>query len=335
VKPWIARHLLNEYECEMQFVDRPHVVESPPSLLKVFEADPATFRQNFGHVPFALRHRLALSSLITIDRLTAIAEKMLATGRAGRLVIFEGAQTAGDVYSKMKKRKPFAAAVSQLERFNYWLTFVNVSEVDPELNDLYRETLQDVETLLGMPILKDVNRGHMNVFMASPNVITPYHIDYEHNFLCQMASEKDVWLWNPDDRANLSELEIERFYCGDMEAARYGVDTQSRGREFHIRPGDALYHPPLAPHWVKNGPRVSISVSMGFSTTSLDRRARIYQGNRILRSVGLQAPPPGRSSVLDGLRSGTVSGIKRFNRSFRVARGILARSRARLKIAGS
>jgi hypothetical protein len=31
--------------------------------------------------------------------------------------------------------------------------------------------------------------------------------------LCQIASEKDVWLWDPDDRKNLSELEIERFFA--------------------------------------------------------------------------------------------------------------------------
>jgi hypothetical protein len=136
-----------------------------------------------------------------------------------------------------------------------------------------------------------------------------------------------VWLWDPDDRSNLSESEIEQFYCGNMEAAQYQVDNQSRGREFHIRPGDALYHPPLAPHWVQNGPQVSISVSMGFNTRSLDRRARIYQANKILRRVGFKTPPPGRSPLLDSLRSGTTSGVKFFRKSLRRVRPISARSK--------
>jgi hypothetical protein len=316
----------------MQFDARSQAIESPPGVLRVLDADPAAFRQHFGHVPFALRHKLASSGLITVDRLTAIAEKMLATGRGDRLAIFESARSAGDRFSRMKRKEPFAAAVSQLERLNSWLTFVNISEVDSELKDLYREALRDVESLFGMPILKYVTRGHMNIFMASPHVITPYHIDRAHNVLCQMASEKDVWLWDPDNRANLSESEIERFYCGNMEAARYKADAHSRGREFHIGPGDALYHPPLAPHWVKNGPHVSMSVSISFETTALDRRTRIYQANRILRKVGLAPPPPGRSQVLDGLRSGAIIGIRRFKRSFRVARRILTQSRARFKI---
>jgi Cupin-like domain len=306
-----------------------------PSALQVLNADPTTLRQCFGHVPIALRHGLASSGLFTIDRLTAAAEKMLATGRAGRLAIFDGPQAAGDVFSKMKRRKSTAAAVPQLARLHCWVTFININEVDRELDDVYRSTLQDVERLLGAPILKDISSGHMTVLMASPHVITPYHIDPGHNFLCQIANEKVVWLWDPDDRANISESEIERFYCGDMEAARYGVHSQRRGREFHISPGDALYHPPLAPHWVKNGPNVSISVSMSFNTTALDRRARVYQANRILRSVGVDAPPPGRSRFLDDLRSGAISGMKRLKSSFRVVRGLLTRSTTGLKTAGS
>ena len=313
----------------MQIAERSHVVESELSALQVLDADPARFRQCFGQVPFALRHRLASSGLFTFDRLTAIAERMIGTRRAGRLVIFEGGQKAGDRFSQMKRRRPSADAVSQLASSSYWITFINISEVDPELYDVYREALRDMEKLLGMPIVKDVTSGHMNVFMASPHVITPYHLDREHNFLCQVANEKDVWLWDPADRQNLSELEIERYYCGDLEAVRYTPDSQRRGRQFHIVPGDALYQPPLAPHWVKNGPDVSISVAIGLSNTALERRARIYQANSILRKVGLKPPPPGHSPVLDNLRSGAMSGVRRLKGHIRAARRILARSRTR------
>lgn len=251
----------------------------------------------------------------------------MASGKADRLVIFDSARGAGDVYSRMKRRKPSAAALSQLENSNFWVTLVNISQIDPDLGALYQEALRDVEAILGSPLLGDINRGHMNIFMASPHVITPYHVDREHNFLCQIANEKDVWLWDPDDRANLSELEIERFYSGNMEAAQYRVEAQSRGRAFHICPGDALYHPPLAPHWVQNGPQVSISVAMGFNTSSLDRRARIYQANKIMRRLGLKTPPPGRNPVLDTLRSGTTSGMKYLARSLGRTRRLLSRSR--------
>jgi hypothetical protein len=41
-------------------------------------------------------------------------------------------------------------------------------------------------------------------------------------------------------------------------------------------PGVAAHHPPLAPHWVRNGAAVSVSVSIDFCMRAFDRRARVY-----------------------------------------------------------
>lgn len=302
-----------ECVCNMQDVESLALDQPTSTRFRVLNADSRTFRESFGHIPFALRHKLASSGLFTIDRIAAALDKMVTTG-AGRLFIYESAQTPGDVFSKMKRKNAREGLIPILTKGNYWVSG-NLSEVDSELHEFCHGVVSDTEALLGMPIFKNISREHVNLFAASPHVITPYHIDREHNFLCQVIGEKDVWLWDPDERENLSESEIETFYCGEMEAARYKTDLQSRSREFHIRPGDAVYHPPLAPHWVKNGPELSISISIGFNTTALERRARIYQANRALRKFGFVAPPPGRSYILDGLRSGAISGIKQLTRS--------------------
>ena len=63
---------------------------------------------------------------------------------------------------------------------------------------------------------------------------------------------------------------------------------------YRLVPGLAVHHPPLAPHWVKNEDRVSVSVSVNFCMRSLDHRAKIYQANRLLRSVGLATRPGNR-----------------------------------------
>ena len=55
--------------------------------------------------------------------------------------------------------------------------------------------------------------------MTSPNATTPYHIDHEPNFLMQVHGEKDICLFDQNDREVLSEADIERFYCGDPQAA--------------------------------------------------------------------------------------------------------------------
>ena len=64
-----------------------------------------------------------------------------------------------------------------------------------------------------------------------------------------------------------------------------------------------MHHPPLAPHWVKNGDNVSVSVSVSFCIRSLDHRAKVYQANRLLRrsdsagsarTIAIARPPEGR-----------------------------------------
>lgn len=325
-------------------IEQSNVVEQQRAL-RVLVADPATVRECHGRRPFALGHTLVSSGLFTISRMASVAERMIATGRENRFTLCEGGKETGAKLGDMRLVKPFAAAVAQLENSNSWLKLTDVGAFDPELDALYRELIQDVETLLDTPIAKDVTHARITVFMASPHVVTPYHIDHDHNFLCQITNEKVVWLWNPDDRENLSELEIERFYFGNTGAAQYRPDLQHHAQEFHLRPGDAVYHAPLAPHLVKNGPNVSVSVSIAFANAALDRRARIYQANRVLRLIGLKPPPPGRSRVLDKVRSGAIgmlnkrapknydeavfSGIKRLKAPLNVAQRLLNGSRAR------
>jgi hypothetical protein len=313
--------------------------------LKVLDVHVDTFGRLFGLLPFALHHRLASSGLFTQDRLAATAQKLIDTRPEGRFVFFQAGNKTSGKFADMRRQKPFAAALEQLQTSSCWLKLTDVGEVDPELDEVYWQTVEDAEALLGVPIREHIRHGRMTVFMASPHVVTPYHIDHDHNFLCQIASEKTVWLWDPADRQTLSEREIERFYFGNTAAAQYRSEVQSRAHEFRLTPGDAVYHPPLAPHLVKNGPDVSISVSIAFSDAALDRRARIYQANWILRKFGMKPAPPGRSRVFDQLRSGAIgllnkrkpknydeavfSGIKRVKAPFEMAQKIIGHPRAR------
>ena len=279
---------------------------------QVIDCDQAVFREQFGRLPFALRHNLIATGLFTTERLAVLVEKMIATGYGNRVSIFEGtqkSQLAGAGFEHMKSKKPFADAVLQLETSNCWIDLFRLNEIDPEFDAVCQALIADASALLGAPDTKDAQHCQMNIFLSSPRIVTPYHYDHPQNFLCQIAGEKDVWLWNPADRENLTDLAIERFYSGDTERKRR-LDF-GRGEKFHIGPGDALHQPALAPHWVQNGSNISISVGIGFSTAVLYRSARIYQANAILRGFGLKPPSPGSNAVLDSLRSGIVSAFSK------------------------
>jgi hypothetical protein len=181
----------------------------------------------------------------------------------------------------------------------------------------------------------------MTVFMASPNIVTPYHIDHEANFLCQILGNKDVFLFDPNDRELLSDQEIEKFYFGDLDGASYQAPLQNRSKAFRLRPGVAVHHPPLAPHWVRNGSDVSISVSINFCMREIDRRAHIYQVNNVLRKIGLNPSPPGQSRIGDIVKAGGMrllstskpssyretvfSGLDRIRAPFRMVKRLMTR----------
>jgi hypothetical protein len=218
----------------------------------------------------------------------------------------------------------------------------NINAVSSDYERVMQKALRDVEVLLGQSIVPRITWAQMTVFISSPGIVTPYHIDHEANFLCQIAGEKDIWLFDPNDRELLPDTEIEKFYLGDLNGARYREGLQDRGMHFRLLPGVAVHHPPLAPHWVKNGPNVSISVSLNFCMRELDRRAHIYQVNSIMRKMGLHPLPPGRSTVRDALkargmdllgvsnptnyRDAVFSGLDRLRAPYQLARKVLRRS---------
>jgi hypothetical protein len=64
-----------------------------------------------------------------------------------------------------------------------------------------------------------------------------------------------------------------------------------------------------SPHWVVNGPEISVSVSMNFvfrDNTVPD----VYRWNHVLRRIGLSPRPPGRSPVRDMAKHLAVSGAR-------------------------
>jgi hypothetical protein len=202
--------------------------------------------------------------------------------------------------------------IRTIDEAGTWLKLSSLDEVDSRYARLMRQILLEIEELTGIALTNEINWSGLTVFVASPGIVTPYHIDHESNFLFQVRGEKDVCLFDQEDRSILSDEEIERFYSANPEAANYRGELQRKGNIYHLTPGVAVHHPPLAPHWVKNDDDVSVSVSIGFSLRSLEYRARVYQANYCLRRMGLRPHPPGKSRFADSLKSATLRALSRW-----------------------
>jgi Cupin-like domain len=282
----------------------------------VLQADDGEFQQKFNHQPFIFNHDLAHHPLFSIPRLAAVAQKMLEFGNPKNVTTRVGKSSLADAkFSAMPMKERLAETVRQIAEANVWLKLSSAHLVDEEYNDLLKSVLREVESKAGQPLLNKITWSAMTIFLTSPRVLTPYHIDHESNFLMQVRGTKQVNLFDPNDRELVPLEQIERFYAGDFEAAQYRPDLQSRGTVYNLVPGTVVHQPPLAPHWVQNGDEVSISVSIGFCLEPLDRVARVHQVNHFIRRFGFEPTPPGKSVLLDGFKKAGIGLVSKKNPS--------------------
>ena len=101
----------------------------------------------------------------------------------------------------------------------------------------------------------------------------------------------------------VTERSLELFHArSSRELVVYREDQQRRAHVFDLEPGLGGYMPQTAPHWVKNGPRVSVTLSVTYLTDATRRRALLHRGNHLIRSRGLRPAPVGESPVRDGVK---------------------------------
>jgi hypothetical protein len=264
-------------------------------------AQPKDFRAHFNARPFAFKHRLGNHPLFELKRLATVADALLAAGKTDHFVHRSGEGTVSSGLDRPFKER-VADAVANVERPGSWIKLTQVHEVDAEHKEVLDGILSELEEQTALPLRADISWVTATLFIASPGTMTPYHIDHEPNFLFQISGQKEVNLFDPADRSILTDEEIERYYVGELNATRYREEVQPKAYVFKMQPGDAVHHPTLAPHWVKNGPTPTIALSVAFGMRSVDPRARVYQVNHYLRKLGLKPTPIGQSGWRDAAK---------------------------------
>lgn len=132
------------------------------------------------------------------------------------------------------------------------------------------------------------------IFVSSPNSVTPYHMDPEHNILLQIRGQKTMTVFPQVDDELLSDEDHERYHMGGHRNLTWKDEFAVKGRDVLLNPGDAVYMPVKAPHWVKVGANLSISLSITWRSNWSYRESDARGFNSVLRSMGLNPRAPGR-----------------------------------------
>jgi mannose-6-phosphate isomerase-like protein (cupin superfamily) len=197
--------------------------------------------------------------------------------------------------------------IRDLRNANAWLTLLNVED-DPGMAELMNTQLDQLES--GMIARQGARKGRMHkrvafVFVSSPNSVTPVHYDIEHSLLMQVSGCKTVSIgrWESDAARR---HEFDRYWDGSngrIEA------LPPEDAAYTLTPGRAVYIPPGTPHWVHNGPDISLSVTLTYFTAATVRENRIEDFNSRLRRLHMKPREPGHSAIVDTAKVYALGGL--------------------------
>jgi hypothetical protein len=289
------------------------LVARAPRILRVHEQD---FRRDFNRKPFELAHHLSEHPLLTLPRLLELAKVM-----AKDDIYFDAGEF--QIGQRWDTRQPsdltIAQMIERIENSGAWIILRNVHKYD-HYNRLVDQCLDESLSLIDDAWRKKIEKRVGIIFVTSPNRIATYHIDRECSLLFQIRGEKEISVFDKNDRDVLPEVEIERFWTVDNNAAIYKEQYQDRALVYQLKPGVAVHIPVNCPHWVKNFDNVSISLNVNFHFSE-STLANIYRANYYLRKLGVVPVPPGRSRLRDAAKASSMScalglyrGLKRLGR---------------------
>jgi len=264
--------------------------------MAIFDNPAAALAGRYPQVPARLAHRLAGDPRFTLEALVALAARLPAGSieyNAGDLPVGQDpALTPANGLSAQE-------TIRRIETCRSWLVLKNV-ESDSHYRAAMEECLADIAPLAAAqtgPMVKKI----AFIFISSPGAVTPFHMDPEHNILMQVRGAKTMRVY-PAKGAIVSDEQHEAYHAGAAHRNLVHRPEFDALAEVHdLRPGDGLYVPVKAPHWVQNGPEPSISFSITWrSRLSLDE-ASLRLANRWARLRGLSPPPPGVRPLRDRL----------------------------------
>ncbi|CAE6842369.1 hypothetical protein R69619_07070 [Paraburkholderia nemoris] len=263
---------------------------------KWIDADSSVFRERFDRKSFEVSHRLASHPCFEVPQLIDLAERTLRT-RPSDLYYDMGDVAPGQKWRDTNRAFSPLNALRQLEDSNAWF-ILREAQRDPAYTELYRHAIAEVKDMVGGGIESKIRNEEIIIFITSPKRVTAYHIDRECNFILQIHGGKDLYVFDREDRQVLPEVEIERFWTNDNNAANYRPELQDRARLYRLVPGNGVHVPVNCPHWLKNDDNISVTLSVNFQFIDSVRRD-IYRANYYLRKLGINPSPPGRSAVRD------------------------------------
>jgi hypothetical protein len=244
------------------------------------------FARFYPESPGKLSHGLLGHPLLTLEALV---------GLAGRLDRKDVEYNAGDLPYGVDPKDVHHTGLSpqetirRIEECGSWMVLKNVNK-DPAYGALLEQALGEVAGVIE-PVSGEMLCKVGFIFVSSPNAVTPFHLDPEHNILLQITGSKTM-LIVPGEEDVVPSEKHEAYHVGGHRNVDWRAEYEQRGQKFELTPGEAVHVPLMWPHWVKNGPEPSISFSITWKSRWIYEEADARGMNHLLRKAGLRPKAP-------------------------------------------
>ena len=266
--------------------------------------DRALFAEHFDQLPFQFRHNLDQHPAFQLPALLAAAERIHANPAKAKKSHFEsGTPDRDSWFGQRPEGTTLVDALASIKDGKNWVILKRIHE-DPLYGDVLAGLIPQLSALAAVDIANIYYDPTMTIFVTSPGRITPYHMDGETNFLAQIHGTKLVYLYDGNDPKVLSPEQMEQYWTGALPRVEVPTGLPEGHWQYTLAPGNGVFNPAIFPHWLQNGPDVSVSVSINFKRRN-DAVIGAHRTNRYLRKAGLTPTTPGQSTTLDRAKTAT------------------------------
>lgn len=240
------------------------------------------FARNYPEKGHVLAHNMAQHPLMERAALADLSERLPRSSiEYNRGDIAIGADRNNDIANGMG----IGDTIRDIENAQSWAVLKNI-EQDPAYGALLHALLADIQPQIEAktgPMLTP--QGY--IFISSPHAVTPYHFDPEHNILLQLQGEKWMTQFPPGDERYAPAGCHEAYHLGAGRNLPWDDGFLKAGQRCHLTPGQAVYVPVMAPHFVRNGAMPSLSLSITWRSQWSYDEANARAFNAVLRKYGV------------------------------------------------
>lgn len=136
-----------------------------------------------------------------------------------------------------------------------------------------------------------VHQASARVILTAPGAPTPFHFDNRYNILFQLAGDKVIAAY-PATPPFLDLDRREACLAGEGNRLDWNPAFAAQGEQHLLSPGEALFLPHAAPHWVRAGMSASVALSLTWQCRASRRIDDALALNPLARRIGIAPYDP-------------------------------------------